>query len=586
MNDRLNVQVLRSQLQEAISRIEPLPDEPTFSYVTRVSLLTGTTKRGEVITELFGRSNIRPEQLVHGGFGNFAKHFSSADGVCKDDLSLAHSMLSLFAPFLSSDRLLRAKNRALGSNAIGIIKFVGLRKEQVFRGSPAVCVDCIASDLQKMRFAYHRRVLQVSAVTVCPDHGTPLTTYCEKCGKTLSYEDLPSLHCQTCGEPLRAGAIGQPSIADLEIAVKFAKMIQACLNGMMPNVDVARRASALRCQVALKISNRSGVIGENLTRRLCEVYSRGFLKSVGLCPDNAPVLGWPALMVSGMLLSTHPIANCLIVALLFNSIDDYKETLESTPKLPHRSIIASCVKNAATRITPTVLKEIMRPGTLRDVGSKHQIKLHLLKKWVATYPGLSARRKVSAGRLMVRRLQRRMAEHIRTHPGDGWIQMEFANQFDNGCLIRNQKKWLKIVSPTQSDVGGVIKSDRVPTPAKDRDMAEALLRAVDREMGKLSRPNQLYLSLLLNVSGLAAVPVSHRYSFRETVALISKLTETAEAYYRRCIEWGAKDLIRSNGRCDHIIELFVHARVSVKHVRALEPYARDLLAELADTRKN
>jgi hypothetical protein len=586
MNDRLNVQVLRSQLQDAISRIEPLPDEPTFSYVTRVALLTGTMKRGEVIAELFGRASIRPEQLVHAGFGHFAAHFMSEDGSCRGDMSLAHSMLGLFAPFLPSDRLRRAVSRANGSSVTGINELAGYRKAETFRASPAICLECVDSDLKKHLCAYYRRTHQVSAVTVCHDHGTPLIVCCEACRKTFSYEDLPSLHCQFCGEPLLANESALRLSSDPRIAVKFSKAIHASLNGMLRGADAASRGSALRDRVALKIDNRSSVVGDNLASRLCDAFGRSYLESVGLRPDMAPTLGWPALMINQLSFASQPIANCLLVALLFESVEEFNEALIASVGQPHNMAIAAVVSNATSKITPTILKDIMRPGSLRDVGIRHKIPNELLKKWVAAYPGLSDRRKRSTERVMLRRCKRKVAEYVRNYPDKSRTQVCSAYKFEIGYLLRNDRKWLDGTIPTQRNLVGAVVRENLADSADDKIMAKALLNSVLREKAMLARPRQLTIGRLLSRSGLAVFPEKRRYAFSETMALASELAESTEDFYRRCLEWGANDLARCNGQCDHIVELFVHARVSVKYVRALEPFAKNLLAGLAGTRGN
>lgn len=586
MNDRLNVQVLRSQLQDAISRIELLPDEPTYSYVTRVALLTGTTKRKKLISELFGRASIRPEQLVHAGFGHFAASYMPNDGKRRDDLPLAHSMLGLLSPFLSSGRLQQVIRKANGNCVSAIYELNSIQKSKVFRGSPAVCLDCVDSDLRKLPFAYHRRLHQVTSVTVCPDHGTPLIVCCDSCRKTFSYEDLPSLHCQSCGEPLRAEAPGQPSISNPEVAVKFAKAIQACLNGMIPYVDAATRVSALRHRVGLVVGNRSGVVGDNLAMSLCNAYGRPYLESVNLRTDRMPTFGWPALLISGMSLIAHPIANCLLIALLFESIDDYRKALDAAVDSSCDTTIPTMGPIAASRISLKVLKDILRLYGIREVASRNNIPYHILKKWVIAYPGLSERQKKSKDLLLKLRNIRLSEEYYANLREEPWNDDNTADQFERGKLPCNDRNWDDEAFQVQIDPDCFYVYACPPNPPEDSVMADELQDYVQYKKALLRRPCQLTRESLILMSGLLNVPNNRRIDFHETMAQVTRLTESDVEFYRRSLEWGAKDLVRRYGRCDHIIELFVHARVSVKYVRALEPFAKNLLAGLAGTSKN
>lgn len=579
MNDRLPGSALSLAAPCAARRVPLLPDEPTFNYVSRIDLLTGGTNRRRVITDLFGSSSIRMERPLHAGFEYLAEILDIGSRLTGRELAQAHSMLGFFRPFSAPSRYERALDLASGSRATGIFELIGAREFGVFRDSPACCLDCIANDAAEHLPPRYRRAHQVLACQVCSDHGTPLTTHCDFCGASLRYADLPSLVCRSCGTTLQPGHLDADLASNLSLTVRLAETIQSCLDGTLAVTREAIRLFALRERIREIVTNRSGVVGDNLALRLSRTYGMPFLKMLGLAPNAAPTLGWPGLLIHGGLLSADPVANCLLIALLFESVGDYNDAVSTILHAPIEPDEGRKPVTGSQQVTRAVLRDVLGPERLIDVAERHGLNGKTLHGWVAAYPGLSERRKGSAIRIQLRRCKRRILGHLRAHPGQSRTQAAMTYGSEIAYALRHDRTWLDRHLPVKANLTGATATSRVKlSNSKDQELADALRTAIAHEKAMIGRPRRFTPNRVLRLSGLGALPIQERDAFVETSRAVQELNEPVAEYYQRCLLWAAKDLVRCRGKCDHVVELFVHAGVSLEYVRALELYALSLIA--------
>lgn len=578
MNARLPQHSLSPDLESIVSRVPLLPDEPTFNYVTRLDRLTGGVDRQRIVTELFGKPGIRVDRPFHGGFGHFAEHFADGAEPCPSAMARDHSMLGLFRPFVAPERFERALKQTIGDSVTGVYEVIGARATGVFRESPGVCLKCVEGDIRDHRPPHYQRVHQVIACQVCPEHGTPLTTICASCGVPLRYTELPSNECHSCGATLEPGTLDVGLASNPELATRLAKVIQWFLNSTLTITDEACRLATLRERTRTAVRSGSGAIGDNLALRLTQAYGPSFLDQLGLAPNSAPRFGWPALMIHGRLLSADPIANSLLIALLFESVDDYAR---SSVAIASNAVVSEPSQRqplACSQITRRIVQDALGPERLADVAQKHGLGSQILTKWVAAYPGLSERRRDSGIRIQLRRCKRKILTQLGDQAGLSRTQVALTNRSEIAFVLKHDRAWLDFHLPRKTNLSGATarRSDTLDV-SRDREFAEALRMLVTQEMALKGRPRRLSPSRVLRMSGLEPLPVSKRLEFRETLAAIDEASESVNDYYKRCLDWAAADLERCRGRCDHLIELFIHAGVSVEHVRSLEAYASALI---------
>lgn len=365
---------------------------------------------------------------------------------------------------------------------------------------------------------------------------------------------------------------------DRALVVRLAQVLQAALSGFMAVVPEWVRLRVLRERTQMLLKVKSDVVGGNLAALLMQAYGRPFLELLALRPDSAPTFGWPALLLYGRFLSADPIANCLLIAMLFGSANEYNEEISKTTTTPSDNEENPKPLIGCHRITSEVLRDVLGPERLIDVADRHGISRSQLLKWVAGYPGLSERRKLSAGRIQLRRNKRTILEHLAKNPGQSRTQAARTVRSEIAKVIRNDRGWLDQHLPVKTNLAGATASQRAtPNLIKDRKLAVALRLAVEQQKTVLARPRRLTQDRLVRMSGLGALAAEDRRAFPETSRAVQELTESVSEYYQRCLTWASKDLVRCRGRCDHIVELFVHAAVSIEYVRILEPYASRLI---------
>lgn len=564
---------------ELVKRVPPFADETTFNYVSRIACVTAAIRRRDVIAALFGSPTIRTDRPLHGGFGHLAAVTADAQGVQQTDLPQRLGMIALYGPFTNPDRYRKAMDLLHGERSNGINEIIGLRTQGVFRDQPAVCICCIREDISGQRPPYFRRTHQVSAVQVCPDHGVPLVTRCASCGTSLLHAEQPSQYCHCCSSLIASEEPDQENLAHAGMQWRLAKFIQATMTGVLPSVGIEIRLDVMRERAAKVIKNRSNITGDNLSRTLNKAYGQAFLVSLCLPTDSAPTLAWPSLLLQGRLLSSDPIANCVVMAALFDSVDDYVGAIDKAMQGPLPPPVTQKALVVTNRVTMSVLKDVLRPIKLDAVAKKHDINHDTLKKWVAAVPGLSERRLVSGARIKLRSCKKVVLRHLEQGTNQSRSQVATELKAEITFIFRNDCAWLDRHLPKRTNLSGAVcRSVTFKEGEADNILAARLRNAVEKEKSALRRPRRLYRDRVLRMSGLPSLSNSDHDCFPLTLIAVAEAAETVDQYYRRALEWAVRDLKRCYGTCSSIIQLFVHAQVGIEYVESLEPFARSLLA--------
>jgi hypothetical protein len=454
MNVRLDPLILESLMSSEPSPRCLLPEEPIFGYVARRAKLSVTRSPESIAEELIPKGGHAIHRPLHAGLGQFAEH-AFGSGHHADQLVAGHGLITLYQPFLEPKRL--AQVWALIKGAPPGIKFLPTSRcsGEIFRSTPAVCLACVAADLAARGFAHYRRGHIIKAVSHCAEHQEALVEKCPHCATTFSRWELPSLICQNCHRPLDSTDRGGQSDEHAEAKIRLSRFIAAALAGNLQSIDANRRLAVYRQRTAQIIRTRSGVIGDNLARHLKNTFGLDFLDQLGLAPSHPPSLGWPALFVHGRILVDDPIANCLVLAALFDSPAQYAQfgvslghALPATPA-PAKPLYC------AQRITASLLRDVLSTATLRSVVSKHNLDFSNVKCWIAGYPGLSDRRAAILHRAKLEMHKRTLLELKATCPKVSQGKLERARRGAFNFTRRHDPQWLDRVFPKR-----FLRSDR------------------------------------------------------------------------------------------------------------------------------
>jgi len=577
MNIRLDPKLLLIGIDGLPYPTELLPDEPIFSFITRWMHLAVELNRMAITEALFGRKSIRTERPLHAGFAHFAERIST-QGTCPNEILDRHSLFALFKPFMDQSRFQDFRELLKGPSANGVGVVAGGRQAAIFRSTPAICLKCLEADLSTHSFGYYRRSHLIRAVWYCAEHQTPLIEICPSCAAPFSHWELPAESCSHCRKKIVSPIESSTDNANKDALIRLSEVIAAVLSGKIGWVNERQRLAAFRKRISQIVSNRSSVLGDNLARHLERTFGQNFLACQSLLPNHAPTIGWPALIIHGHYLAEDPIANAVIIAGAFNSVDHYLDFLGTLNPTEFGDSKPSRREIGARRVTMPVLRDVLRLPALHLVSSKHGISRIELKKWVAAYPGLSNRRNAKQTRKKLANHKKTIVEQLTSNPGMSLFQLARHEKGAVKFLQRHDPVWLNenLHAYARIQDAGAIWSE-CPDAAHDRLLCNQLADVIAKAKGGRGRPVRNTKIRLIEISGLGGVPKSMRADFPETFALIDELAESEEDFYRRSLQWAAIDLTKRFGSCCNIVELYVHAHVSLNCVRPLAQFAQSLL---------
>ncbi|MBS1140353.1 MAG: hypothetical protein H6R13_1806 [Proteobacteria bacterium] len=326
ISDSCSISTNWSPSKTPITRVRLFPDEPTFSYLTRIGLLTATSSRSRLAGELFGVTDYSLIDFgLHGGLGRLERLLASSDGEPITDLAEKHTMLSFYRPFVDSSLFREAIVLANNAPGWGFLRLIGA-KARTTRQTPAACLDCIEEDIadEGIGIAYYRRVHQVIGVRVCPRHGSQLVTKCQTCGASMDFAALPNRHCHACSSLLRPCESEFLSSQAAKFITSYVEVVAACLDGSFPVLDEATRLAVVEARIEELTGSTMLDVRDHLLNCISANFGRQRLDSFHLTSDT-----WQKSLIQGWFGNAAPISNCIVVAALFDSIGEYRQSVSA-----------------------------------------------------------------------------------------------------------------------------------------------------------------------------------------------------------------------------------------------------------------
>lgn len=152
---------------------QAFPDETIHSLAARYHRLTANTSYRQTSYELFGRYSRTCGSAFPCCLNALSQRLSNQLSV--NHLIQAHTLLPLFAPFLSSPQMSTAIEAMSGDTGIGLKMSVGITASGFERfGSMRFCECCVVRDSRHTGQAYWHRIHQAAGVLVCPYHNVAL----------------------------------------------------------------------------------------------------------------------------------------------------------------------------------------------------------------------------------------------------------------------------------------------------------------------------------------------------------------------------------------------------------------------------
>jgi hypothetical protein len=421
----------------------PVPGQTIESMVAANWLWNSWTSWEGAAKVVFGSSKTKSGSLIHGGWSEAFEALQGEGFSSPLELIERHSYLPLFRPFADKATYQRLST-ALAQGEV--TKLSALCRSSATRvGSIRFCPACAAEDLRRLGYAVARRHHQVSCVEACPKHGVltiPLTSSApavERLAEHGLFVPKPDA-CRSQHDTLGVEQATHASSAQ----VRYASLIEAALTGQLPPSPHHVRQQT----ILARLEDRYGaarIPGRTLVKLLREAFADSALAEAGLSLASNGGECWPALLVDGSAFSHHPIANLLVVALLFDDVPDYLNALEAIDIAPPQARLPPSgmqFGSIASVLQPALIKDCLRDLSLAEVAHRNGLDLTTVRSVLRQFPRLARQRQQSCFRRKRKTHRAAALELKRTHPRAARQDLKNLSNADYAWLAQNDRQWL------------------------------------------------------------------------------------------------------------------------------------------------
>ncbi len=430
---------------------EPQPDQTMESLAALAAIGNGLSGP-EAAWRLFGAKNQRSiRNPFHDGVQTLFRELAGAGFNSSQDLLDQHGFVRLFKPFVPGELYAHACRKLLEDKPNGIAYVLGTTGSSPFSPGWRYCQKCMRDQIDTLGYAYPRRSDQVLAKMTCSVHSTPLVTIRSvpeqiklKWGLVVS-PDVKSL---------RDGWTFDPSPIDGKEAppTTIGIWVDAAVSGELQCTRSAVRRHLILNRLASRLSLPQGhkALPGKLVNLVHRQYSSAYLKHVGLPIAEERAVEWPAMLASGSAFVDHPIANLLVLAMLFESPSEFNKQAnevlvpavhsESTLRVPMRGF-----PSVTWRLG--LLKDILRLPSLDDVAAKHGLNTATLLERLTSYPNIRRRRRLYLKNQTKRRHRATLSFALSNNPD--LRRAKFMNDYKTAYnwLVKNDRIWLLDMLP-------------------------------------------------------------------------------------------------------------------------------------------
>lgn len=421
----------------------PVPDQTIESLVAATWLRNPWPTWEEAAAIVFGSAKTKSQRLVHGGW---REAFTALDGVgysCPDELVAAHSYLPLFQPFMEAATYERLRLALVEGH---VARLSALSRSRVLTGGPVrFCPLCSAREIAKSGYAVAHRSNQVSGVVACSEHGVGLITLSAhdqftsnlgERGLHIPSPALPAPHPQctpSCPDRGRESA-----------ELRYARFVDAALSGELAPASLGARQFAFLDRLDERFQARR-TPGSTLSRLIRAGHSAAALHEAALEIPLTRTAVWPALVADGAALGHHPIANLLVISVLFDDVDDYNKATTKAASTDQQQVHEPVgLRLGALRggLNSALIKDCLRDISLAEVARRHDMDLATAKSVLRQFPRLAHHRKRASFRRR-RSCHRAAALSLKqSHPRAARQDLKNLANADYAWLSHHDREWL------------------------------------------------------------------------------------------------------------------------------------------------
>ena len=420
-----------------------VPGQTIESMVAANWLWNSWSSWEDAAKAVFGSPKTKSGSLIHGGW---SEAFAALQvGECSTPLELIerHSYLPLFKHFADSATYQRLST-ALSQGEV--TKLSALCRSSAIRfGSIRLCPACATQELRRRGYAVARRHHQVSGVEACSQHGVltlPMTSAAPAVER-LAEHGLFVPTPDACTLQQDALAVRQATRAS-SAQVRYATLIEAAIAGQLPPTPHQFRQQA----ILARLEERYGAArtpGTTLVELLREAFAERALAEAGLSLAPSGSRCWPALLVDGSAFAHHPIANLMVVSLLFDDVADYIGALRATDTTsPEARLHPTGMQfgSIASALRPSLIKDCLRDLPLGEVAHRNDLDLTTVRSVLRQFPRLARQRQQCCFRRKRKTHRGAALELKRTHPRAARQDLKTLSNTDYAWLAQNDRQWL------------------------------------------------------------------------------------------------------------------------------------------------
>lgn len=429
---------------------QPQPDQTMESLAALTAIGNGLYGTGAAV-RMFGlKTQKNMGSPFHNGTGTLFRELADAGfGSCQDLLD-RHGRVRLFQPFMQVALYEQACQKLIQDNFRGITALLGITGISPFSKEWRYCKCCMSTQIETLGYAFPRCSDQVQAKMMCSVHATPLVTLESVPEQVkLMWGLVASPHVPNFRDGWKFGQSTYVEVNEAEKAL--GPWVDAAFSGVLHHARAEVRVQLILSKLAaqLALPQRQKALPGKLENLVRNNYSSAYLEHVGLPLAYSGTAHWPAMLAGASAFVDHPIANLLVMALLFKSPSEFNRlATESTDHNPRKH-----QPRIHHRGTPKItwgfglLKDVLRSHSLEDVAAKHGLRINTLKDRLQEYPEIRRRRKQYLANQNQLRIRKSLTEALNLDPSLRRSQFRKSHSCSYKWLIKYDCKWFMDVLP-------------------------------------------------------------------------------------------------------------------------------------------
>jgi hypothetical protein len=401
----------------------PVRDQTIESLVAVMWLFNGFPTWEAAASAVLGHTkskNVRG--LLHSGWREAFVTLNGAGNSTPNELLAAHSYLPLYQPFTKVAVYEQLRTTLLDGD---LARLLALARTRVLAGGPVrYCPLCAAKEVLQSGYAVAHRSNQISGVMTCSEHGVGLISFAATGRFAIKFGEkglhIPSASA-LASHPQSALScdVRSPKPAEL----RYAKFVEAALSGELAHASLGARQVAFSDRLDERFQAR-GAPGSTLSRLIREGHSAAALREAALDVPPGRAAYWPALVTDGDSYAHHPVANLLVISVLFDDVDDYNRAITKAAGT-HRALKDESaglhVGVPNPKVNSCFIKDCIRGLSLKEVALRHDMNSATVKALLLKFPRLAHQRE-QAG---LRRRLRRGASALKQSPTPRATEKEY-----------------------------------------------------------------------------------------------------------------------------------------------------------------